>query len=421
MTSQQLLAELQADNAFFDQLVDMIPSKLYIAGHSGDDYNPKYFKGQSKESKEARRAQNKQAKRAKLDPSLSETTTQLKQRLEQVGTSNSSTKIKKPSKGPSTVHVPLVPVAKVSPASSSDTTKNNKNGNSRATTTTSDEPNGMSRIEALRQKLQAKLAEKQAMRPTSDPSSVSKRAARRAEKKRRREEAIRRKKKTTSDAESDKNNKRSTTLTTQLSSTHDDPLADLAQVDFGLLSGLNSNSNSNYTETNKALRNLTKTKNLEKMLADAQAKKQRLEELKHSQDAQDKEKAANIEWGDVIKEASGTRVKDDPAKLKKTLKRKEVKKQKSAKAWKARMEQTQQKMDERQKIRNHNLQKRKMGGAAGANLSKNRIATEETEGGGGANKKEGNRRLSRPGFEGRKQDFLNKKKSTSASTGKKHQ
>jgi hypothetical protein len=37
----------------------MIPTKFYISGQTGDDYNPKYYKGQSKESKEARRARNK--------------------------------------------------------------------------------------------------------------------------------------------------------------------------------------------------------------------------------------------------------------------------------------------------------------------------------------------------------------------------
>ena len=107
----------------------------------GDDkYNPKYYKGQNKESKEARRARNKSAKRAKFDPEQSETTVQVQERLA----------------SPS-----LPPPA---PAG------------------------GNSRIEALRAKLHAKLAEKAAQRP-SDPNVVSKRAARRAEKQRRREEA----------------------------------------------------------------------------------------------------------------------------------------------------------------------------------------------------------------------------------------
>jgi hypothetical protein len=406
MTSKQLLTELQADNAFFDQLVDMIPSKLYIAGQSGDDYNPKYFKGQSKESKEMRRAANKQAKLAKLDPSLSETTTQMKQRLDQQGLEN-----KGKNKMQSSPHVPYIPAV---PPPVTVTPPAHYKARIDKTTNKSSMDN-KSRIEALREKLHAKLAEKRAMHPKSDPSAVSKRAARRAEKKRRQEDAIRRKKKATSNAESDKNKR--VKLSTDICSNNDDPLTDLAQVDFGLLSGLNSSTNSNYTESNKALRNLTHSKNLTKLLADAEAKKQRFVELKQSKKAEDKEKAVKIAWGDTIKEASGSRVKDDPAKLRKALKRKEVKKQKSAKAWKARTEQTQQKMDERQKIRNHNLQSRKQGGATGANLSKKRITTEEMNGEG--TKDRNKRRLSRAGFEGRKQDFLNKKKS--AATIKKHQ
>ncbi len=34
-SSQALLKELQEHNGFFDELVDMIPAKLYIKGNSG--------------------------------------------------------------------------------------------------------------------------------------------------------------------------------------------------------------------------------------------------------------------------------------------------------------------------------------------------------------------------------------------------
>ena len=371
---QSLLEDLQEDNYFFDQLVDLIPAKLYIAGQSGDDYNPKskYFKGQSKESKEARRAKNKQSKRAKFDPNLSESTTQAKQRLE-----GSFAMPQKPS---------LI--------RSKPTTAPPK-----STTSVSDEKK--SRIEALREKLHAKLAEKRGNRPV-DPNAISKRAARRAEKKKRQEEAMKRKKKATSNAETNKNKR-----IKLVSSSFSDPSNDLAQVDFGRLAGLNPMANGNYNEVNKALKNMSKTKNLEKMLADAENKKQRLQELKQSNNLQDKQKAANIEWGDALKEASGERVKDDPQKLKKAIKRKAAKKLKSQKAWKSRLESTQQKMDERQKIRNHNLSKRKLGGSAGANLSSKRIEldTDTTS----TSKSGSNRRLSRAGFEGKKQGFLNQK------------
>eukprot|EP00429_Kryptoperidinium_foliaceum_P031547 CAMPEP_0176141614 /NCGR_PEP_ID=MMETSP0120_2-20121206/72014_1 /TAXON_ID=160619 /ORGANISM="Kryptoperidinium foliaceum, Strain CCMP 1326" /LENGTH=384 /DNA_ID=CAMNT_0017477761 /DNA_START=35 /DNA_END=1189 /DNA_ORIENTATION=+ len=378
ISPEKLLEDLQLDNAFFDGVVDMFPAKLYVAGNSGDDFNPKYFKGQAKESKEARRAKVKQAKRAKLDPTLAETTSQAKKRMES-----------------SDEGAPLRPVkpSPISPEPAADTT-------SEAPATADPVPSGQSRIEALRAKLHAKLAEKRGQRP-ADPNAVSKRAARRAEKKKRQEEAAKRKKKAHTQADSASNKK----YKVGTGAGSDDPTADLAQLDFGRLAGLNKAPSSNYQKANKALANMGKTKNLQKMLADAEAKHQRLEELKKSQKEEDKQKAANIEWGDAIKEASGDRVKDDPAKLKKALKRKAAKKAKSAKAWKSRMEQTQQKMNERQKIRQHNLTKRKQGGAAGANLSKKRIVTEED--------KTAGKRGGRAGFEGRKQEFLNDKKKTS--------
>ncbi len=375
ISPEQLLFELQSDNAFFDNLVNMIPAKLYVAGNSGDDFNPKYFKGQAKESKEARRAKSKQAKRAKLDPSLAETTTQLKKRLE----GGDSSAPPRPAGA-----MPITP--EHSKASEAEIAS---------------PPSGLSRIDALRAKLHAKLEEKRGQRP-ADPNTVSKRAARRTEKKKRQDEAAQRKKKAHTQADSSSNKK----YIIGASEGSDDPAADLAQLDFGRLAGLNRPSNTNYQKTNKALANIGKSKNLQKMLADAEAKRQRLEELKQSQKDEDKQKAANLEWGDAIKEASGARVKDDPTKLKKALKRQVTKKAKSAKAWKSRMEQGQQKLNERQKIRQHNLTKRKQGGAAGANLSKKRIATDDDK------TKATGKRGGRAGFEGRKQEFLNDKKKT---------
>lgn len=316
---------------------------------SGDDkYSSKYYKGQNKESKEARRARNKAAKRAKFDPEQAETTLQVIERLQ--------------------------------PAVTTPSPQVTKAGNSR--------------IDALRAKLHAKLAEKASQRP-SDPSVISKRAARRAEKQRRKEDA---KRKHTSTQVKDAP-KANFALSNKDSKTVAD---DLATLDFGKLAGLNPSPK--HYQNNKALANVNKKKNIEKLLADAEEKKERLEALRRGSE-EEKEKAQRIMWGDTLKEASGDRVKDDPAKLKKELKRKVAKKQKSEKAWKSRMQQTQQKMDDRQKIRQHNLGQRKLGGSAGANLSKKRIASDED---GDAN--ESSRRLSRAGFEGKKHEFLNQGK-----------
>lgn len=273
-----------------------------------------------------------------------------------------------------------------------------KNGNK----STPDQPEtgeATSRIEALRSKLHAKLAEKRAGRP-SNPNAVSKRAARRAEKQKRHEEA--QKRKATTKVGHGETTKQYTVGKNGAAATKE---SDLANLDFGTLAGLNATAK-NFAN-NKSLANVNKKKNLQKMLLDAEEKKKKLEELKKSSEDGDKAKVEKLAWSDALKEASGDRIKDDPTKLRKALKRKMAKKEKSTKAWKSRLEQTKSSMDERQKIRTHNLDKRKQGGAAAANLSRKKIADEEKE-------EEKSTRRSRAGFEGKKQGFLNqgKKKGT---------
>mmetsp|Transcript_20100 Transcript_20100/g.33345 ORF Transcript_20100/g.33345 Transcript_20100/m.33345 type:complete len:402 (+) Transcript_20100:75-1280(+) len=392
-----LLRELEEHNVFFDTLVDMIPAKLYVAGNSGDDkYNSKYFKGQHKESKEARRARNKAAKRIKFDPERAETTNQAKERLakeeenkdddddedmeelvEDTPAPKSSGK-KKQKEAPSTPDQPTAPPS-----------------------TTDGPTSSTSRIEALRSKLHAKLAEKRAGRP-SDPNAVSKRAARRSEKQKRQEDA--KKRKATTKVGRGENTQQYTIGSASAAAATKE--SDLANLDFGKLAGLNSTLK-NFAN-NKSLANVNKKKNLQKMLLDAEEKKKKLEELKRSSEDGDKAKVVQLAWSDALKEASGERIKDDPNKLRKALKRKMAKKEKSTKAWKSRMEQTKGQMDERQKIRTHNLDKRKQGGASGANLSSKKIADEEKE------EEKSSRRMSRPGFEGKKQGFLNQGKKGSS-------
>ena len=368
LSKAQLLAELTENNEFFDMMVDMIPKKLYVSPRKLEEEgeqvvpaaNTRYYRHQSKaETKEVRRAAAKVQKRRKLDPSTSESTSKFLQRLEDGKT--------------------LLPPPKV--VTPTQSTKNAQN---------------QSRIEALRERLHAKIAEKQAQNPryNKDPNQISKRAARRAEKERRREEAKKRKAAAPSAAEKKANNPRYT-VSSQVSRA-----ADLAQLDFGRLAGLNEGPSSvkkNYEQSNKALQNLSKSKNLHKMLADAEAKRDKLEELKQGNE-EDQAKARQMQWSDTFKEADGQRMKDDPAKLKKQLKRKAAKKAKSQKAWQSRTAQTDKKLQDKQKIRQHNLQARKQGGQVGANLSRKEIRTPEEDSG---------RRLSRAGFEGRKRDFLN--------------
>lgn len=386
---EALLRSLEYDllehNEFFDRLVDMIPSKLYVSGASGDDYHPaKYLKGSHADSKPVRRAAAKEAKRRKLDPALAESTVETKARIEMSHATNDSDDDDDDEDVPATGPV----VRNFPPAISAPYTNH--------------EP-GLSRIEILKKRLHDKIQQKQhhhssQPEPAGTAGTTSKRAARRAEKLRRREEAQKRADSSKSAVDTYTNNNSSTYKVKDADrGSSVDPARDLKHLDFGRLAGFQSKS-TNYLEVNKALGGLAKNnKNLQKMLTEAEEKKQKLEKLKDGTD-EEKDRATAIQWKDALKEADGIRVRDDTTKIKKALKRKAASKAKSQKAWKTRMDQQQEQGKNRQNIRQHNLQQRKRGGAEGANLSKKRIVDPNEDKG---------RRLSRAGFEGKKQGFLN--------------
>ena len=457
--NDSLYRDLASHNSYFDNLVDMLPSKLYIAGNTGDEmYNPKYKHGQHKESKEARRARNKAARLQKFQSP--ETTLEKKARLAREeaemdmdssdsdgsdsevegGKAGKKRRMKKnaaKSKQQGTKKAGAwagdsdddIVLSKDQPKN----TKTSKSADSETKAEGNDDGGGDAqgeggtRIEALRARLRAKIAERQSQRPggVQSPDAVSKRAARRAEKQRRVEAAKKRadkggstrvgksdaKKYKVSDAELG-----GTVVNTGSGTKSTSREEDLAGVDFGGIAGLSKKAT--YLDNKSLAKSGGKKKSLDRLLADAEKKRDRLQELKAGTE-EDKEKAMRIQWGDTLKEATGERVRDDPALIRKAMKRKAKKKAKSAKAWEARTEQLMDAKDQKQKIRSHNLEKRKLGGTVAANLSKKRIAAEEDKDTGG--KKEKRPRLgpyagtgtggkSRAGFEGKRQAFINEAK-----------
>jgi len=456
-----LLSELESHNEFFDNLVNMIPARLYIAGASGDDsYHPKYLKGQHKESKEARRARNKVAKMEKFDPNKAETTLEVKKRVqaemdeadhssddEDMATTENDDDDEEEEGSGEKVDNPE--------------NKNSKPSESKPKSNTDSTISYASRIEMLRAKLHAKMAEKRAAAgisaddndasnntqpDTSAPALVSKRAARRAEKRKRQEAAKQKNKKKAMTAAGDHMKNEPQRVVNLGGSKFNDlkstakekgpngasAAEDLATIDFQGLAGLKPKLDPALD--NKSLNpKLSKKKSLEKLLEDAERKQARLRELKESQNEEDKEKARNIEWGDALKTAAGTnsRKTTDPKLLKKAMKKKAKKKSASVKAWGARLEQAKEAADKKQQIRNHNLNQRKVGGAVGANLSSKRVVEPDEEKEGGKGKKEGEdkgkrRRLgphsqhgrNRAGFEGKKQGFINGESSKASGSSK---
>ncbi|KAL9186350.1 hypothetical protein ACHAXT_005588 [Thalassiosira profunda] len=414
VNDDDLYSELAAHNAYFDSLVNLIPHRLYVAGASGDGaYDPKYKKGQHKESKEARKARNKAARNAKFAPE-GETTLQAKKRIAREQEEESSDGENE-----------MSDVEMSDGDGEEDDAGPSKANDGPSDGNRASEPTYASRIEALRAKLRAKMAAKRAQSGTADaaavdtsaPALTSKRAARRAEKKRRQEAAKQRnKKRATSTAETKKEQKRVINLG---GSRFNEPAGkaatssaadDLATIDYQSLAGLKPKNEKGLAD-NKSMSG--KKKSLETLLADAERKQARLKELKASHDDADREKAQNIEWGEALKSAGGkdAHKKTDPKLLKKGIKRRAKKKAASAKAWGARVDTAREATDKKQRIRTHNLSQRKLGGAAGANLSGKRIKEAEGEDG----EKEGKKRRrmgphageGRAGFEGKRGGFIN--------------
>lgn len=434
-SNELLLSELDSHNEFFDSLVNMIPARLYVAGASGDDaYSSKYHKGQHKESKEARQARSKIAKREKFDPEKVETTLETKRRLrqeqeeEEEESDNDSDIVMSDGDGQEDEEA----------AGSADAADD---GNKTEVKT----DNFASRIEMLRAKLHAKMSEKraaagisvesQAAVDTSSPALVSKRAARRAEKMKRKQAAQQRnQKKSTSTAEKNSEPQRvinlggstynAPTSSTSGKASKKSAAEDLATIDFQSLAGLKPKMDAAFNDKSLNPKLANKKKSLEKLLADAEKKQQRLKELKASSDKEDREKAQNIEWGEALKTAEGKNLRKttDPKLIKKEMKKRAKKKAASAKTWGDRVDQVKEQKDKRQQIRSHNLDARKQGGSLAANLSSKRIkgADDDEE----KNDKGKRRRLgphserNRAGFEGKKQGFINGDSSGGGEKGK---
>ncbi|GIX76581.1 hypothetical protein CEXT_114511 [Caerostris extrusa] len=104
-----------------------------------------------------------------------------------------------------------------------------------------------------------------------------------------------------------------------------------------------------------------KGKKIKALLTNAEKKKEKIEKLKSS----DPEKAIAVEekekWKKAILLSENKKLKDDPELLKKSLKRKEKIKKKSAKEWQERKERVEERQQKRQKKRTKNIREKKKG------------------------------------------------------------
>jgi len=104
-----------------------------------------------------------------------------------------------------------------------------------------------------------------------------------------------------------------------------------------------------------------KAKKIKKLLSEVEQKEEKMKKLKES----DPEEAAKVEeedaWAKAMDKSEGTKIKDDAKLLKKSIKRREVLKQRSRTKWAERTAKLNEKMEKRQEIRKRNIANRKSG------------------------------------------------------------
>ena len=101
-----------------------------------------------------------------------------------------------------------------------------------------------------------------------------------------------------------------------------------------------------------------KKKNYKKLLEKAEIRKKKMEEMKEDKSEKSKEIIETAKWKKALGKSEGLKQKDDPALLKKAIKRKEKQKKKHQKEWKERMDNQKKQMKERQDRRQKNIQDR---------------------------------------------------------------
>jgi len=128
-----------------------------------------------------------------------------------------------------------------------------------------------------------------------------------------------------------------------------------------------------------------KKRSIKKILQEVEEKQLLFDKIKDTEEG--KKLIEKENWKKVLQKAEGIKVKDDPKLLKKTLKRKEKQKEKSSKAWKERTQQQLKEQQEKQRKRAENIRK---------HIQKRKEVRLKKL------------RKHRPGFEGRKNEMLNK-------------
>ncbi|XP_031567448.1 ribosomal RNA-processing protein 14-C-like [Actinia tenebrosa] len=305
---EELQQRLASHSDYFNSLVRLVPAKFYLPDNE-EEKSGKFYKNRKKNApKQAVKEATRKAKKRRLDPNHAKSVVDLQE--EEASGKKSSDK-----------------------SESEDESDNNDEGFS-----VEKVPSG--KIGDLRARLHERIQLLQGKRKTSS----FKKHQERPKKKAKSEIKIEKKKfSEISHFKKDQNDNISS------QSAGNKVVNDKGEVVF---------SKFDFMERNKKAKHGGKARDYKKLLAKAENRKKKFEELKGKDAGKAREVQERRAWKSALEKAEGMKVKDDPKLLKKTLKRQEKQKQKSRMQWKDRKEQQQKQMEEGQKMRQKHLKER---------------------------------------------------------------
>ncbi|KAG0794297.1 hypothetical protein G6F57_007684 [Rhizopus arrhizus] len=375
-----LSERLEKDVQIFDNLLKLIPTKFYVMDKSEQIGDSKFQHNKRKKApKQAIKEATKKAKKAKLDPENAKTVMDVQEEKAQQLKDEEEKKRSEEEEGEEGESMEI----------DSNGFSGLDDGESIATESTATstqesvqlQPMEKSDIDQLRNRLHERINQLRQKRNAPGANATNPRSrddilAARNKKKEDRKKAIKAQKEKGSKAPQEEliqiDKKTSNTNNKQRSA---DSIKMDGDVFFGKLSV--------GKEQQKKKKGPTDAKTQLKLV---EAKKEKLEKLKHDDKSKAQELLEKEEWNKVLSLATGEKLKDDPKLLKKTIKRQEKQKTKSAQEWRKRTDK--QKMDEKKAIkkREENIK---------AKIEEKKLKKKGI-------KAKPNKKKARPGFEGGK-------------------